>query len=203
MTGSGSYTGSTIDVTHRTRTRLDASPRGPVVPWQGRVSHGVIAELARLRDRQIRKHGGIRLPWAVRRGFVVPSAQAANPVASSSSAPRGLPGLTGYVAPDEHRSMAGPAGPPKVRQPSSQASNGPIRRVVREGCALSFFASAMVIAPGRPGSAPPSPRPRDAVRKGRLTLGVDPTRFDTEASLQLPGRDPHPLGMTSLGSIAI
>jgi hypothetical protein len=40
--------------------------------------------------------------------------------------------------------------------------------------------------------------------KGLLTLGFDPTRFQTEppacyrASWQLPGRDSHPLATTSL-----
>jgi hypothetical protein len=40
--------------------------------------------------------------------------------------------------------------------------------------------------------------------KGLVTLGFDPTRFQTEppacyrASWQLPGRDSHPLATTSL-----
>ena len=45
--------------------------------------------------------------------------------------------------------------------------------------------------------------------KGLLTLGFDPTRFQTEppacyrASWQLPGRDSHPLATTSLCQITI
>jgi len=45
--------------------------------------------------------------------------------------------------------------------------------------------------------------------KGLLTLGSDPTRFQTEppacyrASWQLPGRDSHPLATTSLCQITI
>ncbi len=45
--------------------------------------------------------------------------------------------------------------------------------------------------------------------EGLLTLGFDPTRFQTEppacyrASWQLPGRDSHPLATTSLCQITI
>src|SRR3954454_2881266 len=77
------------------------------------------------------------------------------------------------------------------------------------------------LRPDRPGSAPPLPAPKGgllttrqaslnaadrlvAPPEGLLTLGFDPTRFQTEppacyrASWQLPGRDSHPLATTSL-----
>jgi hypothetical protein len=117
------------------------------------------------------------------------------------------------------RSTAGPGRASPVPAATFQTFHAPIRREVPQGC--------------NPGSTPlpwPSPRPTglgtssplttrqaslDAADRlvapptGLLTLGFDPTRFQTEppacyrASWQLPGRDSHPLATTSLCRITI
>jgi hypothetical protein len=161
-------------------------------------------------------------------GSVVRSAQSVHMAASDAHpAPRPLPGLTGYRAgrSDEHRSIAGPGRASPVPAVTFQTFNAPY--------AGRFLRAAL------PGSSPlPWPSPRTAglgsssvhpkgrllttrqvsldaadrlvaPPEGLLTLGFDPTRFQTEppacyrASWQLPGRDSHPLATTSLCWITI
>ena len=142
-------------------------------------------------------------------------------------APRPLPGLTGYragrsdEAPQHHR--AGEGLPSSRRHlPNVQR---PIRREVPRSCASRLFTPSMAFAlNGRarlllfpPEGGPQTTRQASldaadrlvAPPEGLLTLGFDPTSFQTEppacyrASWQLPGRDSHPLATTSLCWITI
>jgi hypothetical protein len=101
----------------------------------------------------------------------------------------------------------------------------PIRREVHQGCASRLFTPSVAFAPNGRARLLLSPPEGGllttrqvsldaadrlvAPPEGLLTLGFDPTRFQTEppacyrASWQLPGRDSHPLATTSLCWITI
>jgi hypothetical protein len=161
-------------------------------------------------------------------GSVVRSAQSVHMAASDAHpAPRPLPGLTGYrTGRSDDRSAAPPGrgGPPQFPPPPSKRST-PHTPGGSSGLRFQALHPFHGLHPERPGSAPPLPPEGGplttrqvslnaadrlvAPPEGLLTLGFDPTRFQTEppacyrASWQLPGRDSHPLATTSLCQITI